>query len=267
MMRFPVFATASPSAEELRYLHWARFAPLVSYLVQPTSTLPADGYAYVCTNSRYCLKALDHGVQGNVKRGLRDLEIRPTTLEEVLRLGEPAFRDTWRHHGWLDVSSTDFQKCFTRPQSLCGNRFFGAFRDNALLAYVGVIEVDDWAEVRVRFSTEASLNLRPNDALLFYVLAYYLVERGFRTVSAGVSSILPSANTPGLHRFKLKMGFDALPVRRVFQFHPSLRLFVCRSSLSLLRGLAKRAPGNQRLALAEHALEHALHSSRGPGIK
>lgn len=261
-MRFPIFAVSPPTAEELRQLYWRRFAPLVTYLLEPTPTHPADAVVYVCTNVQYKLRDLDHGVQGNVKRGLRECQIRPITQDEVIRFGEQAFADTWRRHGWENVSSVDFKKCLSRPATHGGNRFFGAWRDGELLAFAGLIEADDWVEVRVRFSTDASLRLRPNDALLFYILNHYLVERGFRLVSAGTSSIDPTANTPGLHRFKVKLGFRAVPVRRLFCFHPLLRVFVCRVSLALLDAAASRFKRNPRFVLAQHAVRHSLGRSQ-----
>lgn len=239
-------------------LYWRRQAPLLTYLLEPTPARPADALVYVCTNPHYSLKALEHRAQGNVKRGLREFEIRPVTLDEVINLGERAFIDTGRRHGWANVSSADFHSYLGTPVTLCGNRYFGAWRENELAAFAGLIEVDDWVEVRVRFSTDASLGFRPNDALLFHILSHYLAERRFRIVSAGTSSIDPAANTPGLHRFKVKMGFQAVPIRRVFCFHPLLRMFVCRPSLALLSAAAKRIGRNPRLMLAEHALKHSL---------
>jgi hypothetical protein len=234
--------------------------------VEPAPGQPADALVYVCTNPHYSLKELEHRVQGNVKRGLREFQIRSITLAEVLRFGERAFVDTSRRHGWTNVSSADFQSYLSTPATLCGNRYFGAWRENELAAFAGLIEVDDWVEVRVRFSTDASLGLRPNDALLFHILSYYLTERRFRIVSAGTSSVDPAANTPGLHRFKVKLGFQAVPIRRVFSFHPLLRVFVCRPSLVLLSAAAKRSGRNPRLVLAEHALQHSLGLSPAPRV-
>ncbi len=258
LMRFPIFAVHPPGPKELTDLFWKRRAPLLTYLLEPTPARPADALVYVCSDSHYNLKALEHRVQGNVKRGLREFQIRPVKLEEVMRFGERAFIDTGRRHGWTNVTGAHFRSYLGSPATLCGNRFFGAWRENELAAFAGLIEVDDWVEVRVRFSTDASLGLRPNDALLFHILSHYLAEREFRIVSAGTSSVDPAANTPGLHRFKVKLGFQAVPIRRVFCFHPLLRVFDCRASLLLLSAAAKWIGKNPRLILAEHALQHSL---------
>ena len=262
LMRFPIFAVNQPSPKELMRLYSMRLAPLLSYLVEPTPARSADAVVYVCTNQQYHLKELEHSVQGNVKRGLREFQIRSLTVDEVIRFGERAFVDTWLRHGWAKTSCPDFQKYLSGPSTLCGNRFLGAWREGELAAFAGLIEVDDWVEVRVRFSTDASLKSRPNDALLFHILSHYLAERGFRTVSAGASSIDPTANTPGLHRFKVKMGFKAIPVRRVFRFHPALGVFVSRASVALFSAVAKWVGRNPRLVLADQALKHSLGMSQ-----
>ena len=262
LMRFPIFAVNQPLPRELMRLYAMRLAPLLAYLVEPTPALPANSLIYVCTNQQYRLKELDHSVQGNVKRGLRECQIRSLTLDEVIRCGERAFIDTSRRHGWAKVSPADFQRYLSSPLTFCGNRYFGAWKDGELAAFAGLIDVEDWVEVRVRYSTDASLSARPNDALLFHILSHYLAERKFRIVSAGASSIDPTANTPGLHRFKVKLGFQSVPVRRVFCAHPLLRVFVRPASLVLSKAAAKWGRGNYRLGLAEHVLKHVLHRSQ-----
>lgn len=264
LMRFPIFDVHPPTSDELKGLYWRRFAPLVTYLLEPTPAHPADAFVYVCTNRDYNVKALDHGVQGNVKRGLREFQIRPLTLDEVIQHGERAFVDTYRRHGWPDVSRTDFEKYLSRPATLCGNRYLGCWKNDELAAFAGLIEANDWVEVRIRFSTDASLNLRPNDALLFHILRHYLAERGFRAVSAGTSSIDPMVNTPGLHRFKVKLGFNAVPVRRLFCFHPVLATFVRCAALAALMAVSRWSRKTPRLALAEFALQHSLGVASRP---
>ena len=258
LMRLPIFAVGTPEAGELRALHWMRLAPLVSYLLEPDDRHPANGFVYACTNSQYSLEGLDHRVRTNIKRGLREFKIRLISVEEVLAGGVPAYLDTWRRHGHERVSADEFSNSYCATARLPGNKFLAAWKGDELAAFMGITEVDDWVEVRSRFSTNASLNSRPNEALLFTLLRQYLVERKFRTVSAGVSSVDPSANTPGLHRFKVKMGFEAIPVHRVFSFHPLLRPLVSRLGLGLLSRAIRRFPDNRRLGLARHVLGYVL---------
>jgi hypothetical protein len=264
MVRFPIFALNRPPARELRCLYWIHLSPVVSYLLEPSETMRADALVYLCTDPQYSLGGLERNVQGNVKRGLREFQIRFFNSDELRQCGAKAYIDTWRRHGRENVGPKEFRKDFCALAHLPGHKFIGAWKDNELAAFADLIEVDDWVEVRSRFSTETHLGLRPNDALLFYILSHYLRERGFRTVSAGTSSVDPAANTPGLHRFKVKMGFRAIPVCRIFSFHPLIRPFVGRASLGLLGAITKKFPNNRRLLLAEHALKHVLYAQENP---
>jgi hypothetical protein len=58
------------------------------------------------------------------------------------------------------------------------------------------------------------------------------------------------SNAAGLHHFKLKVGFEALPVHRAFVPHPLLRPLVGQASLEAMRFLLRRQPGNRWLKKA-----------------
>ena len=125
--------------------------------------------------------------------------------------------------------------------------------------------MEDWAELGC-FSRDALLRHRPNDTLMYTVLSRYLVERRFRLVSYGLSSIQSESNAAGLHRFKTKVGFEARPVHRAFVPHPLLRPLVNRSTLLGVNTALRLRSGHRRLKKASGVLARMLGEQDGLDI-
>jgi hypothetical protein len=104
----------------------------------------------------------------------------------------------------------------------------------------------------------ALLSYRPNDTLIYTALYRYLVERRYRVISYGLSSIQAVSNTAGLHRFKTKVGFEARPVHRAFVVHPPLRPLANRFALWGLNTVLRFRPTDRRLKKAGGVLASML---------
>jgi hypothetical protein len=189
----------------------------------------------------------------NVRRGLRELTIAPFSVDELLTRGMQAFCDTRRRTGLGDGTPEGFRAYFAARGRLSEVSYLGAWKDDELAAFLTILAVDDWVELGC-FSRDALLHFRPNDTLMYTALAYYLGERHCRLVSYGLSSIQAESNAAGLHRFKLKVGFEARPVHRAFVVHPALRLLANRPALALAHGAVNAAlrlrPTDRRLKKA-----------------
>jgi len=66
-----------------------------------------------------------------------------------------------------------------------------------------------------------------------------------------LSSVEADRETTGLHRFKVKVGFDAQRVHRVFVLHPRIRPFATRAAVAAARAAVHAAlrlrPDSRRL--------------------
>jgi hypothetical protein len=175
----------------------------------------------------------------------------------VLRLGKQAYCDTLARTGLSVDNREPFEIRFRRPRT--ESRYLGALKGDRLAAFFLVTEVDDWVSMG-GYSANEFLPLRPNNALVFYVLHHYLVEKKFRVVSYGLSSIQADSRAEGLHKFKLKMGFESVPVHRAFVVNPLFRPFVNRVSWKLASGMLKLSPQHPLLKKAEGALRMVLQT-------
>ena len=77
-------------------------------------------------------------------------------------------------------------------------------------------------------------------------------------VSYGLSSIQEVNRTATLDYFKKKVGFEARPVHREFQFHPLLRPLVNPLTYWIARGCSKARPHNRTLRKAVGLLAASL---------
>jgi hypothetical protein len=253
MLRFPKFHLAPPRPQEVRQVLWHGRAAVASYLLEPDEHHPANAWLYVCTNQAYLLDKLASNARRDIRRGLRELIITPLTSEQLLAHGFPAFRDTRRRNGLNDGTLEEFHRWFTGLAKLPEVVFLAAWKDEQLAAFANITEVDDWAEFGC-FSMSALLRYTPNDALVYSILSHYLVERRFRLVSYGLSSVQDESNAAGLHRFKLKLGFEAHPVHRAFVLHPLLRPLINPLTLWGVSTMLRLKPGDRHLKKAQGVL-------------
>lgn len=261
-MRRPTFCLAPPTAHEVREVLWQGRAALASYLLDPDELHQANAYLYICTDQSYALEKLPPAMRRNVRRGLKELTIVPLTSKQVLAQGVQAFCDTRRRVGLSDGTSEEFQRRFAARANLPEAVYLGAWKNDQLAAFLSVIEVDDWAEIGC-YSADTLLQYRPNDTLMYSALTHYLVERKYRLVSYGLSSIQAESNAAGLHRFKIKVGFEARPVHRAFVPHPLLRPFANRLTLWGVNTALRFRPGDRRLKKAGGVIASILGDTSG----
>jgi hypothetical protein len=260
MMRVPTFHLVPPSADEVGRALWGGRAAVASYIVKPAQGHPVNAWSYVCKDSSYDLAKLQPPTRRNVRRGLRELEIYPISSRQLIEHGAQAYCDTRRRVGLDDGRPEVFQRRFTARANSQAHIFLGAWKGSKLAAFLSITQVEDWAEIEGCFSMTDLLNLRPNDALLYRGLYHYLRERVCRLVSYGLSSIQPDSNEAGLHAFKTKLGFEAIPVHRAFVPSPVLRPFVNRLVLEGVNLALRVKPGQRQLGkmsgLLTAMLEH-----------
>jgi hypothetical protein len=233
---------------------WQSPAALASYHVRPDEHHPTNAWLYVCNDPQYRLEKLSPAARRNVRRGLQEFRIERITADQLRSHGVQAVRDTRRRHGIENRTKVDFPQLAFRA-NCPGQRFLGAWKDDQLAAYLSILEVEDWVEIRTCVSADKFLHLRPNDALLFFALSHYLVEKACGTVTFGSSSIQSDSHRAGLHAFKTKIGFEVHPVHRAFVFHPLARPVANRLTLSGVNAALRFLPGNLRLKKVRGVLE------------
>lgn len=271
MQRHPHVALYLPADEEIRnVLKHGRIAVL-SFAVsssefhalsslQKLPTFFGQSYLYVCRDQQYSPQKLGQSARSHLRRSLNAFEFRLVDQEEILRLGMPAYGESHARFGLGQVTREQFETVFGRAKPV--HRYIGAFRDARLAAFLCLTQVDNWASLGASYSLDECLPLRPNNGLHHFALHHYLVEKKFHSVDDGLSNFPITPKVETLHRFKVKVGFEAVPVYRVFVVNPLLRPIVNRTFLKVTHGLIRMWPSNSLLKKAELVLSAASESER-----
>ncbi|HZU44104.1 MAG TPA: hypothetical protein VE994_15620 [Terriglobales bacterium] len=255
MLRLPAFAVEVPSRDEIKSVFRLSRAAMLSFCVRPTHSLPANSQQYLCQDAEYFLEKLAKGVRYDIRRGLSEFELKFLDQSDILSKGKEAYYDTLARTGLSASHRESFEHVFGGSRR--DRRYLGALKRNRLAAFLLVTEVEDWVSIG-GYSANEFLPLRPNNALVYHAVHYYLVEKKFRVVDYGLSSIQADSKAEGLHKFKLKMGFEPVPVHRAFVVNPLLKPLVNRISLRFAQGMLRVSPKNPVLKKAEGALRLAL---------
>lgn len=261
MMRIPTFSLTVPSPEEVERVLWRGRAAVASYILEPGEHRDPNAWWYVCADPTYSLEKLNSAMRRNVRRGLKEFTIGHLTAEQILAHGMQAFCDTRRRAGLSD-GPKEFDRRFSARAGCPAHVFLGAWKDDALAAFLSITEVDRWAEIEGSFSKDALLNSRPNDVLMYTILSRYLIDERRHLVSYGLSSIQQASDAQGLHAFKTKVGFEAKAVHRIFVLHPLLRPFANQLALHGINAVRKLFPKNRSVRKAYGVLACLLEKEQ-----
>ncbi|HEX3179404.1 MAG TPA: hypothetical protein VHZ49_22200 [Methylomirabilota bacterium] len=230
--RVPTIDMSEPSEAEVDEALHVTGALVATFIQEPSDRVPGNAWLYVCRDRGYALRARPSAMQRNVRRALRELRVTELSVGEVLAYGSRAFCDTRRRSELDDGTLQAFRRYFQYGAHRPGRTYLGAWHHGQLAAFLSITQVDDWVELG-SFSMSSMLRHRPNDALMYCALSRYAADTRCRVVSYGLSSIQLGGKAAGLHRFKLKVGFEAVPVHRAFVLRRSLRPVVRRATLKL----------------------------------
>jgi hypothetical protein len=111
-------------------------------------------------------------------------------------------------------------------------------------------------EIYGYYSSSEYLSMFPNNGLLHVIQSNYLATKAVDVISYGYSSIQDGTKSDGLHNFKQRVGFSAIPIKRVFLINPKYQ-FIKNLGLEHILGLTlKLFPKNRQLKKAKGILKN-----------
>lgn len=267
LLRLPMECTDPPDANVVRNLLRLRKIWMVSYLLPPDEAHPANCFDYVCRTSDYVIDGLSSHARRDIRRGLRSFTVRLCRWDELADRGHPAAVDTAARHGYVEPASDKTRRFVAQREGSPLFEIWGAWEGDDLAAWMSVAKVDDWAVIDLCRSRTDALRNCPNNALLYAATRRLMVEEKRTYVSYGLSSLQVDVNELSMHKYKVRMEYEALPMRRTFVLHPLLRpllasplasrawqrLAKARPQFSALRkaaGLARLLSGEETSPLA-----------------
>jgi len=249
LQRLPMAHIAPADQATLREVLWQRGIWIASYIQASGPALPANCFDYLCEDRGYDVASLSRHARRDIRRGLRNFTVRRASWDEVVEHGFAAYADTETRHGHAPPRREELDQQASRFRGCPCVEVWGAWDASGLAAWIRVVKADDWAMIAAACSRHDALRDCPNNAVVYEAARTFFAEENRRWVSFGVSSLQATANLASLHRFKLRMGFEATPRHRTFVVGRLLRpLLQTRPGSWLWDGLAAVRPSSATLS-------------------
>jgi hypothetical protein len=261
--RSPAFVLDNVDQNEVKEV-FKRLAPVfITYNIESTEK-ESNAFLYVSRNYQYDMEKLDKNARRFTRTAHKNFQFRFTDWDNILKNAYPAFADTRARNGLSDGTIENFQKIFNECKKNPAFKTIAAFLpgDEKIHAFLQITEVEDWVEITSAYSENDYLRLCPNNGLFDTAFSYYLKEQRAKVVSYGVSSIQKASKKDTLHDFKLRIGFDAVPVKRVFAVNPKYRPFINKYSYGIVKLLLKMFPHDRRMNKLEGVMS-AINEEAG----
>jgi hypothetical protein len=243
VVRLPTHATNVPTQSELRNIFSHNYFA-AGYIIEPDAHHPANRWLYLADRT-YDFKELSGSTRSDTRRAQRHLRFADLSWDEIRQHGEAAFCQTNARHDEPATTHEAFLHYVDTFSRNPAHHAVGAWLEDSLAAFFTIALVDDWAEMKSLFVTDLSRTYHPSEGLYHYAFDRYVIHEAFQFVSGGLGGGLREGQ--GLHPFKVKVGFKAIPVHNMIAtprwVHPLLNpmtLFAAKAALRL-------NPRNRRL--------------------
>ena len=246
---FPYHWLIEPGQDELQEMMSRSRTLALRYSLPPSGEDGSSSYHAVYTASDYGFENLGAWARKNVRRGLRQCTVAPISFARYVDEGWALRVDTLaRQRRRLKESQRDWQERYLAAADLAGFEVWAAQVRNQLAATLVVFQIDDWCYMLYQQCHSDYLREHVNNALSFTVTQNLIRRPQVRGLFYGMQSLDAPA---GVDEFKLRMGYQAKPVRQRVAFHPYVAPLVNRFSHRVLRAAATWRPGSRWLAKAD----------------
>jgi hypothetical protein len=268
LQAFPYHWLIQPDKEEIRSLMINKNIIALRYS-SPLETRTGKISYHIVRNDCYDISLLNRKVRNGIRKGLENFEIKNITFDRLSREGWILQQDTLIRQNRQSVMDKKEWECICNSAlDLPGFEVFAAVRENRLAAAAIVCRIDDVYCVPYAICHREFLCKHVNNAL-FYTMSCTLLER---ENTSGIFYTVESLDAPpNIDEFKLRMGFDPVPVRQNVVWHPGLQPFISPKLHHFTRRLLRRYKANCRIAKMEGMLRFyfegrkPLHEQEVPG--
>lgn len=258
-LRSPSSVVTPLDPRDRKSLFFRQRAWVIGYCRSPHPDEAPNAYLYLCRRQGYDLDALSANTRSKVRRGLRRHRVEPIDERVVAREGYRCFADNRLRNDLTPPSEASFQRFWEGLEVSPFRRIWGAYADGELVGFLAVQLFGQWADNCLLAARTDHLRHYPTNALCFHALHDLLAEpRPLEGVSFGVSSLQPDSHINSLHRYKLSMGFEPVPIVRAFDPHPLLRPLVHPHARALLGFASRLLPHNSVLRKARGLMDFLL---------
>jgi hypothetical protein len=217
-MNFPLHRHVQPTRSEIRQV-----LGLTGIAARYTCPLGwgRTSYTLVCSIKDYDLTSLPQKGRNRTRRGLERCTVRQIPFDELESLGGIRItRETrLRKSRSIPAGHDDYwRKYFSVASKIDTMEAWGSFVEGHLAAFVTVSIIEDRAYIWSLDSATQYLSANPNNALFFVFVKNAITRQGIVEISTGLESL--QLHPGSVERFKLRMGFQRLPIGQRVEFSP-----------------------------------------------
>ncbi len=256
-LRYPTDDLGPLGTAERNELFWKRRAAVLQYYERPGRD-EANAVLYLCDDRDYSLDSLSSNNRSKIRRGLKRMDVRQVTVDEILAAGYEPYLDTRERQGTSAMTPEEFRANWERQRVVPDREIWAALVDDEIAAFGTVHRCGRWAPISATVSSRKHQPNYPNHALFFTIIQHLMAQPEIESVSYGLSSLSGETARDSLHHFKLSVGLKAVPIVRKVVVHPVLRPGVNRGTLAAARAAHRRAPTARIPTAASGALEFLM---------
>jgi hypothetical protein len=217
--RMPLYETAPPTEQEMKYLFKQHRILGVNYAAEP-GWKGQGSHNYFVRDRNYSLRTLDKKGRWSVQKGLDNCQVRPMSFEELQRLGMPLNLGSLSRQGRSDrmfTSEDQWRRLCRAGERLDQVEAWGSFVGDELGAYLISIRLGSVVSLLYSNASTSLLTSHPSPALFFSVIQTMMKTPGVEAVYNGPRWL---TDGEGLDRFKQRLGFVPEPIVFVLQLRP-----------------------------------------------
>lgn len=218
---FPELVAVPVDRKLIRLLQWRYPVTVIK-----TAHRIRNTYEYILQTSDYSLETFRKKTRTTIRKSLNSCEFIKPPLDDLLKCGIRINRQTLRLQERNDKFLTD-PVMWKKYIAFCYDHedveVTGAYFENKMIGYAIAYRLGDRHYFHLQHIDREYGTYYPMSGLMF-TLVNRLVERhGSVVISDGMESFNP---IPSLNRFKRYMGFERVPVTRVYVLNPLIVLFI-----------------------------------------
>lgn len=193
-------------------------------------------------DERYTLDGVHKKPRYDIRKGLKNFDIHPITMEQFRIDGWPVRLETLTRQRRTGAETKEWwERMCISAEGLPGFEAWAAYSGNLMAASALVIQCEDYSYIYYQQSRTDSLRLGVNNSLAFSITTEMLSREGIRRVFYGLQSLDARIS---VDRFKFRMGFEAKPVRQTVLFHPYITPIINQFSHYIVQSLSTLKPGS-----------------------
>jgi hypothetical protein len=259
LMSLPYQAMLNPQHGDL--VHLIRETGAFGVRFPTTRWTGLESGLYVLRRRAYDIESVHPKHRPRVRRGQEFFHVTLATKAQLITQGRALNLSTMARQGRYDPEFGEQRRWETMVEAAfacSGVSVPAAFAGSRLAAYMVTCREHRWLHILCQMSRQEDLANFPNHVLTYTVTQQAAADESLDAVCYGY---VPLFAADGLHEYKLRFGYEVIPHRSAFQFHPTLRPLLANSITHRAVRLARiLCPGSQYLETLESVLKGARAS-------